>query len=130
MNRLKVVICGKEYTLQTKEDATYVYNLGRALEKKINSIVETNNVSAYNASVMVALSLLDDLKHLDKELSKLQQSYSEVDKIKEQRDTAFREIKRLNAKITQLEDSQRFKELGGVIPEYYTNNNNKNSKNR
>ena len=83
MNRLKVVICGKEYTLQTKEDATYVYNLGRALEKKINSIVETNNVSAYNASVMVALSLLDDLKHLDKELSKLQQSYSEVDKIKE-----------------------------------------------
>ena len=39
MNRLKVVICGKEYALQTKEDATYVYNLGRALEKKINSIV-------------------------------------------------------------------------------------------
>ncbi|MCC8068289.1 MAG: cell division protein ZapA [Ruminococcus sp.] len=130
MNRLKVVICGKEYTLQTKEDATYVYNLGRALEKKINSLVESNNVSAYNASVMVALSLLDDLKHIDKEYSKLQQSCSEIDKLKEQRDVAFKEIKRLNAKITQLEDSQRFKELGGVIPEYYTNpNNNNNSKN-
>jgi len=129
MNRLKVVICGKEYILQTKEEPTYVYNLARALEKKINSLVETNNVSAYNASVMVAMSLLDDLKHLDKEHSKVQHSLSEIDKIKEQRDAALKEIKRLNAKIVQLEDSRKFKDLGGVIPEYYVNGkNNNNSK--
>jgi cell division protein ZapA len=102
--------------------------LARALEKKINTLVESNNVSTYNASVMVAMALLDDLKHLDKEYSKLQVSTAEVDKLREQRDTALREIKRLNAKITQLEDSQRFKELGGVIPEYYTNPSSKPSK--
>jgi cell division protein ZapA len=128
MNRLKVIICGKEYVLQTNEEPTYIYNLARALEKKITTLAETNNVSTYNASVMVAMALLDDLKHLDKEYSKLQLSTAEVDKLKEQRDSALKEIKRLNAKITQLEDSQRFKELGGVIPEYYTNNNNKPSK--
>lgn len=128
MNRLKVVICGKEYILQTNEEPTYVYNLARALEKKINSLVDSNNVSAYNASVMVAMSLLDDLKRLDKEHTKLQQSMAEINKIKEERDSALKEIKKLNAKITQLEDSQRFKELGGVIPEYYVNNSDKKSK--
>ena len=37
MNRLKVVICGKEYALQTKEDATYVYNLDSSLSKCFKS---------------------------------------------------------------------------------------------
>lgn len=130
MNRLKVVICGKEYILQTNEEPTYVYNLARALEKKINSLVDNNNVSSYSASVMVAMSLLDDLKHLDREYSKTQQSIAEVDKIREQRDIALKEIKKLKEKISQLEDAQKFKESGGIIPEYYTSvaNNNKNSK--
>ena len=119
MNRLKVFICGKEYILQTDEEPTYVYNLARALEKKINSIVDNSHVSGYTASVMVAMSLLDDLKRLDREHSKTQQSIAEVDKIKEQRDMALKEIKKLNARITQLEDAQKFKNLGGVIPEYH-----------
>ena len=33
MNKVKVVICGKEYCLQTEEEPTYVYALARKLEK-------------------------------------------------------------------------------------------------
>jgi cell division protein ZapA len=125
MNRLKVNICGKEYFLQTEEDPTYVYNLARALEKKINSLTENHNVSSYSASIMVAMSLLDDLKHLDREYSKAQHFMSEFSKAKEQRDSAVQEVQELKLKIAQLEDSQKFKDSGGVIPEYH---NNKKSK--
>ena len=36
MNKVKVVICGKEYCLQTEEEPTYVYALARKLEKRNN----------------------------------------------------------------------------------------------
>jgi cell division protein ZapA len=125
MNRLKVNICGKEYVLQTNEDPTYVYNLARALEKKINSLVDTNNVSSYSASIMVAMSLLDDLKHLDKERSKAQHSIAEFDKMKEQRDSALKEVEELKLKVARLENAQKFKDLGGIIPEYHGNKKSK-----
>lgn len=38
LNRLKVIICGKEYMLQTEEAPSYVYGLAKLLEKKINDI--------------------------------------------------------------------------------------------
>lgn len=34
LNRLKVIICGKEYMLQTEEAPSYVYGLAKLLEKK------------------------------------------------------------------------------------------------
>ena len=62
MNKVKVVICGKEYCLQTEEEPTYVYALARKLEKNIAEIVGNNtNISVYSASVMIALSTLDML---------------------------------------------------------------------
>ena len=42
MNKVKVVICGKEYCLQTEEEPTYVYALARKLEKSISEIVSGN----------------------------------------------------------------------------------------
>ena len=39
MNRIKVNICGKEYSLKTAENASYVLNLAAELEKKINNMV-------------------------------------------------------------------------------------------
>ena len=43
MNKVKVVICGKEYTLHTEEEPTYVYALARKLEKNISEIVGGNS---------------------------------------------------------------------------------------
>ena len=99
MNRIKVVICGKEYTLQTEEDTNYVYNLANTLEKNIINTVNKSNVSGQCASVMVALSLLDDVKQLDKKYSKMKTYLNEVDKIKQERDNALREVKSLKALV-------------------------------
>ncbi|MGN1410961.1 MAG: cell division protein ZapA [Oscillospiraceae bacterium] len=124
MNRIKVVICGKEYFLKTEEDASYIYNLAKALDKKINSIMNSANVSSQSASVMLSLTLLDDLKRVDKELNNakqtiadMQETISSVDYIKQERDNALKEVKRLNTKIKELENSIKLKDLEKVIPE-------------
>ena len=122
MNRIKVVICGKEYTLQTEEDTNYVYNLANTLEKNIINTVNKSNVSGQCASVMVALSLLDDVKQLDKKYSKMKTYLNEVDKIKQERDNALREVKRHNSKVEQLENSLKFKSLGKMCLENYSPN--------
>ena len=55
LNKVKVSICGKEYTLKTEEEPSYVYSLARYLEKKINDILaSSSSVSSYSAAVMVA----------------------------------------------------------------------------
>lgn len=124
MNRIKVVICGKEYFLKTEEDASYIYNLAKALDKKINSIMNSANVSSQSASVMLSLTLLDDLKRVDKELNNakqtiadMQETISSVDYIKQERDDALKEVKRLNTRIKELENSIKLKDLEKVIPE-------------
>lgn len=135
MNRIKVVICGKEYFLKTEEDSTYIYNLARALDKRINIIMDNANVSSQSASVMVALSLLDDLKHSDRELSTakqtiadMQETVSSVELIKGERDDALKEIKTLKTKIKELENSIKLKDLEKAIPETNTTSKSKADK--
>ncbi len=131
MNRIKVVICGKEYFLKTEDDATYIYNLARALDKKINLIMDTANVSAQSACVMVALSMLDDLKTTDDELTLSKQKILDMQDdrkklldVTAERNSALEEVKRLNVRIKELENTIRLKDMGNNIPE----NTNKSKK--
>ena len=60
-NRVKVVICGKTYTLQTDESPSYMITLGKELDKRINAFLEENeSASLPAAAVMVALALMDE----------------------------------------------------------------------
>lgn len=43
LNKVKVNICGKNYTLETEEDPSYIYSLARYVEKKINDITSANS---------------------------------------------------------------------------------------
>ena len=62
INRVKVVLCGREYVLQTEDAPSYVYQLAKNLEKRISDITEENpRVSAHSAVMMVALSTMDEL---------------------------------------------------------------------
>ena len=55
-NEVKVTICGKEYKLKTSESPNYVFALARALESKINEIINSGSGSSpYGASIMVVL---------------------------------------------------------------------------
>lgn len=120
LNDVKVVICGKEYKMKTAESPNYVYALARSLEAKIEAILESSSgASPYTASIMVALSILDDLHKANTRLDNIRdQSKSYVDeagKARIERDAALKEIEVLNSKITQLENLVKLKQLKDSI---------------
>lgn len=60
-NRVKVVICGKTYTIQTEESSSYVTKLAKDLDKRINAFMDENaSASVTAAAVMVGLELMDE----------------------------------------------------------------------
>ena len=61
MNRIKITLAGKEYTIQTEESGSYVKQLAESLNKKIEEFMQANeSVSMTSASMLVALGLMDD----------------------------------------------------------------------
>ena len=61
MNRIKIILAGKEYTIQTEESGSYAKQLAESLNKKIEEFMQANeSVSMTSASMLVALGLMDD----------------------------------------------------------------------
>ena len=61
MNRIKIILAGKEYTIQMEESGSYVKQLAESLDKKIEEFMQENeSVSMTSASMLVALGLMDD----------------------------------------------------------------------
>ncbi len=115
MNKVKVVICGKDYVMQTAEAPNYVYGLARNLESRINDMTDKLGVSQYSAAIMTALSILDDLSKANARLDTLaDQSKDYVDdagRARIERDAAVKEVEMLKARIAQLENAQKLKKL-------------------
>ena len=108
-NKIKVVICGKEFTLQTAESSNYIFSLARALEGRINELLSANSsASPFTASIMVGLAALDDLNKANQRLDTLrEQSKEYVDeagKARLERDAALQQVAALQAKLEQLEN--------------------------
>ena len=120
INRVKVVLCGREYVLQTEAAPSYVYQLAKNLEKRISDITEENpRVSAHSAVMMVALSTMDELTKANNSVevirSQVKEYVDEAGKARLERDAALREIDVLKAKIEQLENLNRLKSLKDSI---------------
>ncbi len=118
MNKVKVVILGKDYTLQTEEAPNYVYNLARQLETQIKSNMD-KGASQYTAAIMAALSAMDDLNHmkmqLDTNADKTKDYVDDAGRARIERDAAIKEIESLRSKIAQLENTIKLKKLGESI---------------
>ena len=109
VNKVKVVICNKEYILQTEQQPSYVYGLAKMLEKRLNDMCAGNSsVSPYSAAVMVALSTLDDLskaqQNFDNVRIQAKEYVDEAGKARIERDAAVKEAEALKVQIQQLED--------------------------
>ena len=120
INRVKVVLCGREYVLQTEDAPSYVYQLAKNLEKRISDITENNpRVSAHSAVMMVALSTMDELTKANNSVevirSQVKEYVDEAGKARLERDAALREIDVLKAKIEQLENLNKLKSLKDSI---------------
>lgn len=120
LNDVKVIICGKEYKIKTSESPNYVFTLARALESKINEIMNSGSGSSpYTASIMVALSILDDLNKANKKLDNIRDQtkeyVDEAGKTRIERDSAQKEIEVLKSKIVQLENMVKLRQLKDSI---------------
>lgn len=120
LNRVKVMVCGKEYTLQTEEAPSYVYGLAKMLDKKIGDLSASNSsISQYSAAIMVALSILDDLNKaqvsVDNVRAQAKEYVDEAGKARIERDAALKEIQVLKSKIEQYESNDKLKKLKDSI---------------
>jgi len=63
MERVRVRICGEDYTLRSNEDELYLQNLAHYCERKIEDLQSANATAAINERVrthLVALNIADD----------------------------------------------------------------------
>ncbi|MGN1048836.1 MAG: cell division protein ZapA, partial [Eubacteriales bacterium] len=105
MNRIKVNICGKEYSLKTAENASYVLELARELENKINSMVDSGNgVSVQTAAILIALSAMDDARKANESVdnirTQIKQYVDEAAKAMLERDEALKDKESLKSKLS------------------------------
>ena len=112
LNKVKLVICGKEFVLQTEEPPSYVYGLSKMLEKKINELCSGNSsISQYSASIMVAMSTLDDLNRAQTNMENVRQQakeyVDEAGKARIERDNAIKELNAARGKIEELENEMK-----------------------
>ena len=120
MNRIKVNICGKEYSLKTAENASYVLELARELENKINSMVDSGNgVSIQTAAILIALSAMDDAnkanQSVDNIRTQIKQYVDEAAKAMLERDEAIKDKESLKSKLSGLENDLKIQKIAGDV---------------
>ncbi len=107
MNKVKVIICGKDFTMQTSESSNYVFGLARTLESRISQITDTSSASPFTAAIMVGLSALDDLNKANARLDALREQskeyVNEAGQIRLKRDAALKEVELLRSRVASLE---------------------------
>lgn len=126
-NKVKVTVCGKEYALQTDESPSYLIGLARRLDKDINQLVNSgDNISVVAATVLVALSALDDAnkanESIDNIRTQIKDYVDDAGKARLERDEALRqaeslrkEVEVLKTKIACYENDLRLKKLKDSI---------------
>ena len=120
MNRIKVNICGKEYSLKTAENASYVLNLAAELERKINDMVNSGNgVSVQTAAILIALSAMDDAnkanQSVDNIRTQIKQYVDEAAKAMLERDEALKDKESLKSKLSGLENDLKIQKIAGDV---------------
>lgn len=120
MNRIKVNICGKEYSLKTAENASYVINLAAELEKKINNMVDSGNgISIQTAAILIALSAMDDARKANESVdnirTQIKQYVDEAAKAMLERDEAIKDKESLKSKLSGLENDLKIQKIAGDV---------------
>ncbi len=115
-NKVKVTICGKEYTLNTDEVPSYVISLAKKLDNKMNAIMDSaDNIPLTTASVLVALEALDEAYKANMDTDKMRVQIKDyIDDAHTARadcDEKDKEIALLRTRIVSLENELKIKKL-------------------
>lgn len=109
MNKVKVMICGKEYSLQTDETPEYVLGLSRQLNKRIDTLVSSSdNISTNAATALVAISYMDELEkanaNIDNIRTQIKDYVDEAGRARLEREDALKQVADLKIEIESLKN--------------------------
>ena len=101
-NRVTMTICGQDYTLVADESAAYMQKVGALVDQKMTELMDSAHVSRYDAAVLAAINLADELyKQQDGSENlrrQLKEYLEEATKMKLELSEAKREIFKLQNK--------------------------------
>lgn len=111
-NKVKVVICGKEYNLRTDEKPEYIKGLADRINKEIGDMVKAKpNFGIQNAAVFVALTSLDEAAKAQESIENIRgqiKTYvSEAGKARSANEKLTAKVKELEQKIAALEKENK-----------------------
>lgn len=101
VNKVKITISGKEYSIQTSEEPSYVQELARQLDQKITDMMNSSDtISLTTAAILVGLGLADDALKTN----------SDIDNIRTQITTYVEEAAAARLEVDQLNKQLREKD--------------------
>lgn len=124
MNKIKINLSGKEYTIQTDESVTYVKQLAEALDSKIEEFMGQNDtISVTSACMLVALGLVDDCIKASSDKDNLRKQV--IDYL-EEATKARAEISELRREIDALREQNEMLNVKLVATDAKSKSNEKN----
>lgn len=130
MNKVRITICGKEFSLKTDEAPSYFTELAKKVETEIYDMMSaSDNISLHSAAMLVALSAFDECKKANDSIDNIRTQIKEyVDdacQARLERDEAVKNEKAHLARISALENELKIKRMKSDIDEQLTLDNTK-----
>lgn len=125
MNKVKVTICGKEFSLKTDDSPSYYINLAKKVDTEIYRMAASaDNVSVQSAAILVALQAFDEAQKANDSIDNIRTQIKEyVDdacQARLERDEAVKNEKALLARVSALENELQIKKMKADIDEQLT----------
>ena len=132
MNKVKVTICGKEYSLKTEETASYFIGLAKKVDNTINQMTaQCDTLSVQSAAVLAALSAFDDAQKANESIdnirTQIKEYVDEACRTRAERDEAVKNEEALKARITELENELRIEQMKNTIDSHLNGDEKKDS---
>ncbi len=112
VNKVKVTICGKDYSLQTDETPEYISALAMETEKQIYDLIKLKpGFGIQNASVFVALTALDEAHKAENNIenirAQIKSSVNEAGRARAAKEKLAAKVKELESRIAELEKENK-----------------------
>lgn len=125
MNKVKVTICGREYSLKTDDSPSYITGLAKKVDAAITEMMSSaDNMSMQSAAVLAALSAYDELEKangsIDNIRSQIKEYVDDAGQARAERDKAVKKESELKAKISALENELKIKRMKNDIDRQLT----------
>lgn len=116
MNKVKVTICGREFSLRTDDSQSYMTGLAKKVDAAIGEMMDSSaNLPMQSAAILTALSAFDELQKandsIDNIRSQIKEYVDDAGKARAERDRALKAEKELRAKISALENELKIKQM-------------------